>query len=314
MAGVTMDHASIAELLGAYALDALEPEERSAVEAHLASCPRCEAEVAELQQAASMLGNDVAEAPSALWDRLAERLQEVAPPTPGALRPAVLEGLGHASGDGSRGSAGFSRPAADGPRDRLRRLARGSAVVLGAAAAASIAFLGVDVAHLDHRIAALGSAPLSTRLGQVASEALMSPSSERVVLASPTAADRAEVVLVPGKGLGFLVRSHLAPLPPSETYQLWGEFGTRRISLGVLGNDPSQLASPMATTWRPSSSRSPSSALGGSSCRRRRPSYGGRSRPRGSELEALRAPGRLVPDGVGRPELGQARMSVRSLR
>jgi anti-sigma factor RsiW len=242
MAGAMMDHASMAELLGAYALDALEPEERAAVEAHLASCPRCEAEVAELQQAASMLGNDAAEAPSALWDRVAERLDEVAPLTRGTTRPEFLERLGHAPGQGSRGLAGRIRPAAHGSRDRLRRLARGSVVVLGAAAAASIAFLGVDVAHLDQRIAALGSAPLSTRLDQVASEALMSPSSERVVLASPTAAEKAEVVLVPRKGLGFVVRSRLAPLPPSETYQLWGEFGTRRISLGVLGNDPSELA------------------------------------------------------------------------
>lgn len=237
-----MDHASIAELLGAYALDALEPEERSIVEAHLAACPRCEAEVTELQQAASMLGNDVADAPSALWDRVAARLDEAAVPTAGAGRPSVLKRRSRVLDEGRGGSGGLHESAVRARRGRLARLARGSAVVLGAAAAASIAFLGVDVAHLDQRIAALGNAPLSARLGQVASEALLSPSSERVLLSSPTGSDRAEVVLVPQKGIGFLIRSRMAPLPPSETYQLWGEVGHRQISLGVLGNDPSVLA------------------------------------------------------------------------
>ena len=39
-----MDHASVRELLGVYALDACEEYETDAVEAHIAECVECEAE------------------------------------------------------------------------------------------------------------------------------------------------------------------------------------------------------------------------------------------------------------------------------
>ena len=43
------------DLTAAYALDALDPEEREGFEAHLAQCERCRDEVAELSAAASAL-------------------------------------------------------------------------------------------------------------------------------------------------------------------------------------------------------------------------------------------------------------------
>ena len=42
-----MDHDAIAELSGAYALDAVTPDEARAVEEHLAGCAACGALVAE---------------------------------------------------------------------------------------------------------------------------------------------------------------------------------------------------------------------------------------------------------------------------
>ena len=41
-----LTHDEAAELLGAYALDAVEADERDAIEHHLNECPRCRAEVA----------------------------------------------------------------------------------------------------------------------------------------------------------------------------------------------------------------------------------------------------------------------------
>ncbi len=55
--GHDVDHESIAELLGAYALDALEPAEMELVEAHLQECPRCAAEVAQHHEVAGLLAN-----------------------------------------------------------------------------------------------------------------------------------------------------------------------------------------------------------------------------------------------------------------
>ena len=49
------------ELLGGYVLDALEPDERDAVRAHLADCPRCRREHAELAGVPAML--DLLDAP-----------------------------------------------------------------------------------------------------------------------------------------------------------------------------------------------------------------------------------------------------------
>ncbi|MGH2872076.1 MAG: zf-HC2 domain-containing protein, partial [Solirubrobacteraceae bacterium] len=57
--GRQLDHHEIEELLGAYALDAVDPDERAAVDSHLAECLRCRAEVDRHRQIAAGLGNDV---------------------------------------------------------------------------------------------------------------------------------------------------------------------------------------------------------------------------------------------------------------
>ncbi|HEY4347301.1 MAG TPA: anti-sigma factor [Gaiellaceae bacterium] len=50
-----MDAETLHDLTAAYALDALDPEEREAYEVHLSECGRCRAEVAELSTAAAAL-------------------------------------------------------------------------------------------------------------------------------------------------------------------------------------------------------------------------------------------------------------------
>lgn len=51
-----MAHDPAASLLGAYALDALDDAERVRVEAHLADCSRCRAEVSRHQYIVALLG------------------------------------------------------------------------------------------------------------------------------------------------------------------------------------------------------------------------------------------------------------------
>jgi hypothetical protein len=71
------DHRSVREELGAYALGALEPRERGAVDAHLRECPACREELARLAALPGLLGRlpdggEGAEVPAAPAD-LGER-------------------------------------------------------------------------------------------------------------------------------------------------------------------------------------------------------------------------------------------------
>ncbi|MGW6391040.1 anti-sigma factor [Streptomyces sp. NPDC055103] len=77
-------------LTGAYALDALDPEERAAVRLHLAGCPSCAREVEEFSETVARLGLAVAVPPPAslragVMERIATVRQEP-PPTPRAAR------------------------------------------------------------------------------------------------------------------------------------------------------------------------------------------------------------------------------------
>ena len=51
-----MTHEESIEFLATYALDAVEGEEREAVEEHLAECPRCRAELDAFREVTTALG------------------------------------------------------------------------------------------------------------------------------------------------------------------------------------------------------------------------------------------------------------------
>ncbi len=208
-----MDHDEVQQLLGAYALDAVDPDEAEAVRDHLSSCPRCRDELATYRLAAAALGPAGGDAPPGVWDRIAGRLTDSPPP----LR--------------------LVRP----PAARRSRWASWGARVGAAAAAAAIAFLGWDVSHLDARLGRLQAAVSRSGVAQAAGAAALAPGSRRVELRSSTSRLQAVVVIRPN-GQGFLVSTTLPPLPPGRTYQLWGLSGTRLVSLGLLGRAPAPSA------------------------------------------------------------------------
>ncbi|HEU5434549.1 MAG TPA: zf-HC2 domain-containing protein, partial [Thermomicrobiales bacterium] len=65
-------HENLRELLGAYALGAVEPRERAALDAHLRTCASCQVELAELRGAVAALPLVVEERepPAALRGRI----------------------------------------------------------------------------------------------------------------------------------------------------------------------------------------------------------------------------------------------------
>src|SRR5688500_13263681 len=78
--GRELSHEEVADLLGAYALDALEPAELQVVDRHVQGCHACLAEVAEHREVAGLLTPGWGKPPSGLWARIAASLEESPPP------------------------------------------------------------------------------------------------------------------------------------------------------------------------------------------------------------------------------------------
>jgi anti-sigma-K factor RskA len=209
------------DLLGVYALDAVDGDERAQVEAYLEREPAARARVAEYREATALLTQPVAEAPDGLWQRIEASLGE------------------------HRAPRGATVVAIETRRTRTRR--RIVAGIAAAAAAVLIALLGVKVVQQDDRIDQLANR-LDDRGGGVlaaARNAIDDPRAERVSLRSPDGSMEARVVLLPD-GEGYVLDDNLATLVPGRTYQLWALVGDRRsprvISAGVLGADPGVTA------------------------------------------------------------------------
>ena len=87
-------HAATRDLLGAFALGAIDAEEAAAVREHLATCAECQAEIAGLWAAVDSLPGMVEpmDPPPALRDRIAAAIMAepaASPPAPAAPAPAT---------------------------------------------------------------------------------------------------------------------------------------------------------------------------------------------------------------------------------
>ncbi|HET7486403.1 MAG TPA: anti-sigma factor [Acidimicrobiales bacterium] len=206
-------HSDIEELLGAYALDAVDPDEAELVEVHLRDCARCRAEVAEHREVAAALAHAGSSAPHGLWNRIAAGLEEETPPALDMTRVVPM------------------RP------PRRRSVPAIVAAAVAAVAAVVIAVLGVQVSHLNDRTDTLRAALDHQGLDQAVQAALLDPAARRVDMRSTSGAVVAQAVLRPG-GEAYLVGNRLPALAADRTYQLWAIVGGKPVSLSVLGNEP----------------------------------------------------------------------------
>ncbi len=205
-------HDEIVDLLGAYALDAVDVDEAALVEDHLRDCPRCRAEVAEHRETAAFLAHAGADAPRDVWDRIAGMIDAPAPPAP----PVPLA----------------PRPPSTASRSRWPQ----AAALVAAAAAAVIAVLVVQVRDQSDRIDDL-AAELSASDGGFAA-AMADPDA----VVQLTGAGDAQVPVVVADGRAWLQAAALPTLPDDRTYQLWGATGEELVSIAVLGRDPGVLS------------------------------------------------------------------------
>jgi len=236
-----MNHDEIAQLLGAFALDAVDPDEAEAIRAHLVECPRCASEVAEHWDVTGLIANAGVDAPPELWDRIAARIDTQA----AARRPAPLHLASPPAVPSRSDTTARSGNAA-------RRSLTWSALGTIAAAVAVVAIvLAVQVGRLDQRVGQLARASQQSGLSGAVQAALLDPSAKKVVLTatspvpgattSPQAKQAAVLVILPS-GSAYVLNTGLPRLAADRTYQLWGVVNDQVVSLGLLGNQPGDVA------------------------------------------------------------------------
>lgn len=193
-----MTHPDLHTLTGAYALDALDPEEREAFEAHLPDCGICRDEVDGFLSTTALLASAVAEAP------------------PAHLKGSVLDSVARIRQDAP--DTAPARPRRDNVVDLSRRPARRAwmdRLLLPAAAVMAIAVAGMSivVGNLNRRLDAV--VPANEVAAVAAADDLQSWEADL------PDGGHARVVYSPSRGEGWFLADGLATTDPGTVYELW---------------------------------------------------------------------------------------------
>jgi anti-sigma-K factor RskA len=200
------------ELLGAYALDAVSPDEARRVQDYLAINPKAAAEVREHREVATMLAFTGMDAPEGLWSRIEQELDAPAPvPGPELARVMSIH---------------------EAPS--RRRFASIAPWVASAAAAAIVAVVAIGIADR-------ATAPTDPIVAAY-EEADADRDSMRATLVADGSSFEA-IAVIDQDGHGFVRAGQLPALDSNQTYQLWGVVDTGGdepdvISLGIFGPNP----------------------------------------------------------------------------
>jgi anti-sigma-K factor RskA len=211
-----MTEPDVHTLTGPYVLDALPDDERVRFEAHLAECPFCTTEVAELRAAAVKLATQVS-----------------APPPP-ALKANVMSAIEHVR---------QLPPLVDGQPESPavpRRFARRSVLALAAAAVAVALSGGIAVDQYQDREAA-------ERANQQMA-AVLAQSDARTVHGAVRGGGQATVVVSAQADKSVVVLRDLPKLPADRTWQLWMiDQGKTAHSVGLAAGDLTEVVNGSTT-------------------------------------------------------------------
>ena len=204
------DSHDLDELLGAYALDAVSPEEADRVEDYLAINPRAAAEVREHREVATMLAFTGMDAPEGLWSRIEQELDAPAPaPGPELARVMSIENA-----------------------PSRRRFATVAPWIASAAAAAIVAVVAIGIADR-------ATAPTDPLVAAYEAADADRDSAKATLVAEGSSFEAVAVIDQDGHGRA----GELPALGADQTYQLWGVVDTGAdepdvISLGIFGPNP----------------------------------------------------------------------------
>ena len=210
-------HSEIEDLLGAYALDAVDDNERAVIDAHLDECARCRAEVAEHRETAALLAFSGSDAPAGLWEGISTQL--------GRPAPDVVDLDRERRARSPRGQLGW-----------LPAVAAMTAIVV-----AAVGGLGWKVADQDRQIDRLASRVAQGDLAALATSVLADPGTRHVELKGADGTRMALIALTP-EGDGYIVPNAMQTLESGRSYQLWALAGATPVSAGLLGRSPGVAA------------------------------------------------------------------------
>ncbi len=221
-----MSHEPFSELAAAYALGALDGDERSRFEAHLrAGCRECETALVDYGETLAAVTAE---------------LPPVGPP-PG-VKAALLERI---AAQTPRAPAPRAQPQRVSELPRPRWIAWRWAFA-GALAASLVVnlFLGVRMTRISRELAARSEEGFKIREQLVQMQELLEiarkPGNQVVALAGLKPSPGAEGTMYWRRGGGGIFLAGGLPPPPSgKTYQLWAIAGGKPVSAGVFGVDPS---------------------------------------------------------------------------
>lgn len=194
------------QLIAPYALDALEADDRSRFEAHLALCEQCRVELVGFLSTTARLGEAEAMTPP---PELRDRLLTAISSTP-QERPVV---------------------SALSQRSRARRMA--PRVALVAAVAAAVIGIGGFIAE-NQRADDL-------RADRARLSAVMSAPDAATTEESAAGGGEVRVIASATHNAALVVGASLSTLDADETYQVWRMRDGKPTSVGLLGRGPGML-------------------------------------------------------------------------
>ena len=233
--------ADVHSLVGAYAVDAIDEQERTAFEHHLAECPECMDEVASLRAAASSLSlvSEVTP-PAALRDAVLAGIRTVRPLPP--LHQTTTDVQDHSSAAGPTGAPEARIPVVTDDREvetapgaepgglpsnvvPLRRRRPVAEWLVGAAAAVALVAGGIAWSPWS-------SAPDQGSIS--ASERVLEASDAQRVVQNVDGA-KVTVVRSPSLGKAVVIADNMPAAPDGKDFQFWfNQPNKGMVSAGVM--------------------------------------------------------------------------------
>lgn len=188
------------DLAAAYALDALDADERREFEGHLADCASCREEVAALHSTLGDLG-----------------AQAAVQPPPG-MREAVMARVATTPQDAPRNDGSAGGEGREGHRRRNRIIGVAAGITAIAAAMALLLAGGI--------------------IGNNDIDQVLTAEDAREITIDSEVVDSGELTFSPTRMQAVLTVDGLPPVDDDQTYQLWVIDDTSTIPAGIFTPDP----------------------------------------------------------------------------